>query len=137
VANTLNSFRNGAVGFIDWLGVSWFRRDCICSDKTERQRNCCEQSHQRGTVRGPPVKDDFGKLPADKRCKETAEKNKTAKDAEKNRQPRGGRRLQQDNPDGDTHCCRSVDSGRGLHKTDNPGKNVWSYETDKTLYNQQ
>jgi len=87
-------------------------------------------------VRGPPVKNDFGKLPADKRCKETAEENKTAEDAEKNRQARGGRHLQQDNPNADTDCCRSVDSRRGLHKTDNAGKNVWSYDTDKTLYKQ-
>jgi hypothetical protein len=88
-------------------------------------------------VRGPPVKNDFGKLPADKRCKETAEENKTAEYAEKNREPRGERRPQQDNPDGDTHCCRSVDSRRGLHKTDNAGKNVWSCETDEALHKQQ
>jgi hypothetical protein len=122
---------------IVWLGVSWSRSNCICSDKTERQRNCREQTHQRGTVRGPPVKDDFGKLPADKRCKETAEENKTAEDAEKNRQPRGGRRLQQDKPDDHTHCCRGVDSRRGLHKTDNIGKNIWSCQTDEALHKQQ
>ena len=73
------------------LCVSRSRSNRICSDKTERQRNCREQAHQSGTVRGPLVKNDFGKLSADKRCKETAEENKTAEDAEKNRQPRGGR----------------------------------------------
>jgi hypothetical protein len=88
-------------------------------------------------VRGPPAKNDFGKLPADKRCKETPEENKTAEDAEKNRQPRGGRRLQQDDPDGDTHCGSRVNSRRDLHKTDNTGKNIWSCETDEALQKQQ
>jgi hypothetical protein len=66
-----------------------------------------------------------------KGCKETAE------DVEKNRQPRGGRRPQQDNRDGDTHCFCSVDSRRGLHETDNAGKNIWNCETDEALHNQQ
>ena len=33
VANTLNLFRNGAVGFIDWLGlVIWLKLQWFCAD---------------------------------------------------------------------------------------------------------
>jgi hypothetical protein len=39
VANTLDLFRNGAVGFIDWLGrKTWINRACGRHEKCETVR---------------------------------------------------------------------------------------------------
>jgi hypothetical protein len=43
VANTLNAFRNGAVGFIDWSGVSVVR--CI-TDHSNQYRKKCNLSYR-------------------------------------------------------------------------------------------
>jgi len=88
-------------------------------------------------MRGPPAENEFGKLAADKRGKETPEENTTAEDAEKNGEARSVRRPKQNDSDSDTHCRRGVDSRRGLHKTNNADKDVWNCESDDALNKQQ
>jgi hypothetical protein len=49
VANTLNSLRNGAVGFIDWLGlwqvISVARKQCPAAKHAKRKRENATGTH--------------------------------------------------------------------------------------------
>jgi hypothetical protein len=50
VANTLNLFRNGAVGFIDWLGgLAWLTHRQPCQNSTDRRDSDIGRKNQEGT----------------------------------------------------------------------------------------